>query len=147
MVGIFVLLLGTISWLSYSLWQSDSLYNQTMQRMQGHDIRFIEDEYLIHKTQSDLLNQAQNIKSTNPLAYRILLRNVVSLDRQSSTGTKARLLLSEAITYAIVQGDTLAGIAQKFNVTPQAIIHANPSVDPNSLDVGEVLIIPGEKVP
>jgi LysM repeat protein/flagellar hook assembly protein FlgD len=51
------------------------------------------------------------------------------------------------ITYSVVSGDTLWKIAQKFGVTPQAIVDAN-KLDPTSyLFIGQKLIIPGVAQP
>jgi len=44
--------------------------------------------------------------------------------------------------YTIMAGDTLFAIAQRFNVTVQAIINANPGIDPNRLQIGQVICIP-----
>ncbi|MDU5083189.1 MAG: LysM domain-containing protein, partial [Bacillota bacterium] len=44
--------------------------------------------------------------------------------------------------YTVVAGDTLFSIAQRFNVTVQAIINANPGIDPNRLQIGQVICIP-----
>ena len=44
--------------------------------------------------------------------------------------------------YTIVPGDTLFALAQRFNTTVQAIINANPGIDPNSLQVGRMICIP-----
>ena len=46
------------------------------------------------------------------------------------------------LTYTILPGDTLAGIAAKFNSTVDAIIALNKIEDPNALDAYETLIIP-----
>ena len=45
--------------------------------------------------------------------------------------------------YIVQSGDTLYNIALRFNVSVDDLITANPSVDPNSLDVGQQLVIPG----
>lgn len=45
-------------------------------------------------------------------------------------------------TYVVQPGDTLYGIAAKFNVDVQALIDANKISDPNSLQAGQVLVIP-----
>ena len=45
--------------------------------------------------------------------------------------------------YTIRAGDTLFSLAQRFNVTVDAIIQANPGIDPNNLRVGQVICIPG----
>ncbi len=45
-------------------------------------------------------------------------------------------------TYVVQQGDTIGSIAQKFGVTEEAIIELNGLTNPNSLQVGQTLIIP-----
>ena len=46
------------------------------------------------------------------------------------------------ITYTVVQGDTLTGIAGRFGVTLKTLLAANPGVQPAALPVGTTLIIP-----
>ncbi|HEY5271580.1 MAG TPA: LysM peptidoglycan-binding domain-containing protein [Anaerolineales bacterium] len=56
-------------------------------------------------------------------------------------------------TYTVVQGDTLNGIAGRYGVTLEALLAANPGLQPAALSVGTTLIIPtgsetpGEPVP
>ena len=45
-------------------------------------------------------------------------------------------------TYLVQQGDTLVGIAAKFNTTPQAIAAASGIKVTDTLNIGQVLIIP-----
>jgi LysM repeat protein len=45
-------------------------------------------------------------------------------------------------TYTVSAGDTLSQIAQKFSVSLDALLTANPNVDPNAMAVGAVLKIP-----
>ena len=45
--------------------------------------------------------------------------------------------------YTIRAGDTLFSLAQRFNVTVDAIIQANPGIDPNNLRIGQEICIPG----
>ena len=45
-------------------------------------------------------------------------------------------------TYRIKAGDTLIGIAAKFNTTPKAIAKLNGLSNPSALKVGQVLQIP-----
>ena len=45
-------------------------------------------------------------------------------------------------TYTVVQGDTISGIADRFGVTPEALLAANPGIQPEVLPVGTTLIIP-----
>ena len=46
-------------------------------------------------------------------------------------------------TYAVQAGDTLSVIAERFGTTVDAIVEANEITDATSLDVGQLLIIPG----
>ncbi len=50
--------------------------------------------------------------------------------------------MSKWIYYTIRPGDTLFTIAQRFNVPVQEIINANPGIDPNNLQIGQVICIP-----
>jgi LysM repeat protein len=47
-------------------------------------------------------------------------------------------------TYTVQWGDWLAKIAQQFGVSSQAIISANPGINPNLIYPGQVLNIPGQ---
>ncbi len=56
--------------------------------------------------------------------------------------TLAPLPSPTPLLYTVVANDTLIGIAVKFNVTLEALLTANPGVDPRFLSVGKVLFIP-----
>lgn len=49
--------------------------------------------------------------------------------------------------YVVQAGDSVAAIAQKFNVTTQALMQANGLTSPNFLIVGQVLTIPAATMP
>jgi LysM repeat protein len=49
--------------------------------------------------------------------------------------------------YTIRAGDTFYALAQRFNTTMAAIIAANPGVDPNRLQIGQRICIPGGTTP
>jgi len=49
--------------------------------------------------------------------------------------------------YTIRQGDTFFAIARRFNVSLEALIRANPNVDPDALLVGQRICIPGAMPP
>lgn len=51
------------------------------------------------------------------------------------------------VEYAVQSGDTLGKIADRFNITIEDIIAANDLEDPNRLDIGQILIIPGQPEP
>lgn len=44
--------------------------------------------------------------------------------------------------YVVESGDTISGIAEKFNIPQSDLIAANPGVDPNTLAIGQTLFIP-----
>jgi LysM repeat protein len=46
--------------------------------------------------------------------------------------------------YKVKSGDTMWAIAQKFGVSLAALKAANPTVDPLTMRVGTILIIPGK---
>ena len=45
-------------------------------------------------------------------------------------------------SYVIQSGDTLYKIAQRYDVTVQEIIDANPNVNPYNLHVGQIIMVP-----
>lgn len=47
------------------------------------------------------------------------------------------------LRYTIRAGDTFYSLARRFNVTVNDIIAANPGVDPENLQIGQVICIPG----
>lgn len=44
--------------------------------------------------------------------------------------------------YEVSEGDTLSGIAARFGVAEDAILKQNPDLDPDTLFVGQELVIP-----
>ena len=46
--------------------------------------------------------------------------------------------------YTIRAGDTLFALAQRFGTAVAAILAANPGLDPNNLQVGRMICIPGQ---
>lgn len=45
-------------------------------------------------------------------------------------------------TYTVQSGDIPETIAAKFGITTEALLAANPGVNPNNLQIGQVLVIP-----
>jgi len=45
-------------------------------------------------------------------------------------------------TYTIKPGDTMSQLAEKFNVPLEALLAANPGIDPNAMPIGKALQIP-----
>ncbi len=48
-------------------------------------------------------------------------------------------------SYTIKKGDTVYSLAQKYNTAVAAIVSANPGININNLQVGEVICIPRQK--
>jgi LysM repeat protein len=51
------------------------------------------------------------------------------------------------VTYVIMRGDTLDGIARQFGVTRQALIDANGIENPDQIEAGDSLVIPDPNAP
>jgi len=49
--------------------------------------------------------------------------------------------------YTIQQGDTIFFLSQRFGVSVEAILNANPGIDPNNLMIGQVICIPKPYMP
>ena len=49
--------------------------------------------------------------------------------------------------YTIVSGDTYFRLAQRYNTTVEAIRAVNPNVNPDALQIGQVICIPGTPTP
>jgi len=62
--------------------------------------------------------------------------------RSTSTSIPSNLARGTKIEYSVLPGDTVAGIAAKFNSKEEDIITTNDIPDANALQVGQVLQIP-----
>lgn len=58
------------------------------------------------------------------------------------TPLPATLIPGQEIIYVVLEGDLLANIAEQFLSTVEAIVEANDLDDPNSIFIGQRLIIP-----
>jgi len=54
---------------------------------------------------------------------------------------------ANTFAYTIVGGDTLYSLAARYNTTVQAIVAANPGIDPNYLRIGQIICIPRTSSP
>lgn len=60
-------------------------------------------------------------------------------------GSQTALPTPTPFLYIIQAGDTMGAIAQKYGVSLDALIAANPGVSPNAMPVGASLLIPTDK--
>jgi LysM repeat protein len=64
----------------------------------------------------------------------------------TSTPIPDNLPRGTKLDYTVESGDTLAGIAAKFNSTEEEIIKENKLTDPNAIFVGQILVVPANLV-
>ena len=69
------------------------------------------------------------------------VEDIVPLIPEPSEGPEVPVAAGE-IEYVVAAGDNFTNIASRHGVTVQAIIKANPAVDSNRMQIGQVLIIP-----
>jgi LysM repeat protein len=60
-----------------------------------------------------------------------------------ATATQASAAISCTSPYTVQKGDWIYKIARACNLTPQSIIAANPGINPNRLDPGQRINLPG----
>ena len=69
------------------------------------------------------------------------VEDIVPLIPEPSEGPEVPVAAGE-IEYLVAKGDNFTNIASRHGVTVQAIIKANPAVNSNRMQIGQVLIIP-----
>jgi len=85
-----------------------------------------------------------SIDPTTQIVYPSQVLWIPNPDMQLPTATliSPNLPRGTKVTYTVQAGDTLGGIAAKFNTTEDAIVKENKITDPNALFVGQQLVIP-----
>jgi len=111
--------------------------------------------YLWQNYQSEIpfLNQVNPLAMITPLSPKALFPGYGS-PSETPEATAAVVLATEnpiqaepaetqmaELTYSVETGDTLGAIAVKFNITVAEILDANEIPNPDSLEIGQVLII------
>ncbi|MEX1248303.1 MAG: LysM peptidoglycan-binding domain-containing M23 family metallopeptidase [Anaerolineales bacterium] len=82
---------------------------------------------------------AINWFSKRALQFSLLAGLLLALAAVPATAQEG----GQGVRYVVQPGDTLSSISLRFDVSVQDLIDANGIADPNSLNVGEVLVIPG----
>ena len=65
--------------------------------------------------------------------------------KASSSGVAAPLSDGQMREHVIASGDTFSKLAAQYHVTTDAILAANPDVDPRRLQIGQKIMIPASK--
>lgn len=66
----------------------------------------------------------------------------VAMGPSTAPPAKTAVSTAEAVTYVVQPGDSLSGIAEKFDVPVEELMRANGITNPDFLRVGQELIIP-----
>ncbi|MSU02855.1 LysM peptidoglycan-binding domain-containing protein, partial [Tissierella sp. DSM 105185] len=72
------------------------------------------------------------------IGQRICIPEGTTPPKQCPTGS---------FSYTIKSGDTLYNLAIKYNTTVEAIMKLNPGINPNNLQIGQVICIPQGTTP
>jgi LysM repeat protein len=90
---------------------------------------------------ADAIMQANTLRDANNLIQGQVL--FIPGYRGSTTGTASGRTGGEAAVHTVKAGETLFAIAQLYNVTTAEIVAANQIANPNQLQAGQRLTIPG----
>ncbi|HHV27444.1 MAG TPA: LysM peptidoglycan-binding domain-containing protein, partial [Tissierellia bacterium] len=71
--------------------------------------------------------------------YNLQIGQVICIPRAMPPGPPP---CPNGFYYTIRSGDTLYNIGQRYNVSVEALMRANPGIDPYNLQIGQVICIP-----
>jgi LysM repeat protein len=87
-----------------------------------------------------------NIKSVHIEQTKIFADGIAALQAglkakaaAPTTGAGSKAVVAGPGSYAVLKGDTLSGIAKKAGISLKALQDLNPSVNPNKMQIGQVL--------
>lgn len=91
------------------------------------------------------------VVSTEPESAQLFVGDVTATTTPLPAPATPTLLSASAVpkNYTVQEGDWIYKISRQFGASPDAIVAANPGINPNLLIAGQVLVIPlpGETVP
>ena len=89
---------------------------------------------------SESVPRAIPVSTTNSVQQPKIVKEISTNDFIASGNRLEQQMI--ASTYTISSGDTLYGIARKYNVSVDSILKLNPEVDPRTLGIGKTLLLP-----
>ncbi|HHV39530.1 MAG TPA: LysM peptidoglycan-binding domain-containing protein [Tepidimicrobium sp.] len=109
----------------------------------AHTIRYGDTLYLLANRYNTTV---EAIMAINPGIdpHRLRIGQVICIP---SAMPPTRPPCSNGFYYTIKAGDTFYKLGQQFGVSVDAIMRANPGVDPNRLQIGQVICIPTHTTP
>jgi septal ring factor EnvC (AmiA/AmiB activator) len=111
----------------------------------------------VASSRSEILQQVATqmeklAKQTNAALDSISRRAAAAPERQPTPAAAARPAFGdsypkEGVNYTVQKGDSIGLIAKKTGAKPQDIIDANKIMDPSRIQAGQVLVVPGGRLP
>ncbi len=93
----------------------------------------------ITTTPTSTLTSTPTIITTNTATLAVPTDTPIPTDTRSPEIVEIRA----EVTYHVAQdGDTLLGIAEKYNLSPESILYSNFEIKPHTLESGKNLVIP-----
>lgn len=89
---------------------------------------------------SESVPRAIPVSTTNSVRQPKIVKEISTNDFIVSGNRLEQQMI--ASTYTISSGDTLYGIARKYNVSVDSILKLNPEIDPRTLGIGKILLLP-----
>lgn len=89
-----------------------------------------------------LLPTSTQIPPLTPYWSPTLPKSTATQTRLQNTSTAPPSPTPTPVTYEVVRGDTMLGVALRFGISLEDLLAANPEVDPRFLSVDTLLVIP-----
>jgi LysM repeat protein len=106
------------------------------QKANAADLTAINGELANIKTAADTNNKSFSDAIT---ALQAAVKAKATTTSTGGTGASGKGAVAGPGTYAVQKGDTLGGIAKKAGISLKALQDLNPNVNPNKMQIGQVL--------